>query len=97
MRSLFDTPPAIASLISAATAATLTFPLNAHFTFQKKDDLHKRFLMYLAINAFGTFLGGALVFVGFNLIGLNDKVAKLIATVIVAGTQFILNKFVAFK
>lgn len=84
-------------MLSAATAATLTFPLNAHFTFQKKDDLHKRFIIYLAINAFGTLLGGFLVFVGFNLVGLNDKIAKLIATVIVAGTQFLLNKFAAFK
>ena len=97
LRSVFDTPPAIASMLSAATAATLTFPLNAHFTFQKKDDLHKRFIMYLLINGFGMLLGGFLVFVGFNLIGLNDKVVKFIATVIVAGTQFLLNKFVAFK
>lgn len=97
IRSLYDIPPATASLISAGLAATLTFPLNARFTFKKKDDLHKRFVQYLLINGFGTILGATLVFVGFNLIGLNDRFAKAVATFIVAGTQFLLNKFVAFK
>ncbi len=96
-RDALDITPSLASFLSAASAATLTFPLNAHFTFQKKDNLKKRFLAYASINGFGTILGASLVFIGFNIIGLNDKFVKLIATVIVAATQFLLNKFVAFK
>lgn len=97
LRTVFDTPPALASFCSAATAATLTFPLNAHFTFQKKDDLHKRFMFYVVINGFGTILGATLVFFGFNILGINDNIVKIVATVIVAATQFLMNKFIAFK
>lgn len=96
-RSTLDTPPVLTTILSSSIAAALTFPLNAHFTFRKKDKLRVRFVQYLSISFFGTALGGMLVFIGFNLIGLDDRIAKAISVVCVAATQFILNKFIAFK
>lgn len=89
--------PVVSSIFSAAIAATLTFPLNLKFTFQKNDNIKKRFYTYLLINFIGLLLGAALIYLGYDILGINDKLVKLGSTVVVAGTQFLLNKFIAFK
>lgn len=96
-REVFGLHPVICSIMSAAIAATLTFPLNLKFTFQKKDNIRKRFYAYLVINLVGLLLGAALIYLGYDILNINDKLVKLGSTVVVAGTQFMLNKFIAFK
>lgn len=96
-REIVGLHPVISSVFSAAMAATLTFPLNLKYTFQKKDNIKKRFYMYLGVNFTGLMLGAALIFIGYDILGLNDMLVKLASTVVVAGTQFMLNKFIAFK
>lgn len=96
-REVFGLHPVVSSVFSASIAATLTFPLNLKFTFQKNDNIKKRFNTYLLINFIGLLLGAALIYLGYDILSINDKVVKLGSTVVVAGTQFLLNKFIAFK
>jgi putative flippase GtrA len=97
LREVAGLNPVISTMCSAAIAATLTFPLNLKFTFQKNDNIKKRFYMYVVINFIGLLLGAALIYLGYDILGINDKFVKLGSTVVVAGTQFLLNKFIAFK
>lgn len=96
-REVFGIHPVLSSVMSAGSAAVLTFPLNLKFTFQKNDNIKKRFYMYLVINFIGLLLGALLIFIGYDVLGLNDKLVKLASTFVVAATQFLLNKFIAFK
>ncbi len=97
IRSIFDLDPVIITTVSAMIAAALTFPLNAKFTFLKSDNLYKRFQIYIVINLLGVMLGAAIMFFGHDLVGIDDRIVKAVSVVFVAGTQFLLNKFIAFK
>ena len=97
MREFTSLSPVAMTMLASMSAAVITFPLNLRFTFQKSDNLVKRLSLYLVINLFGMALGGLMMFVGHDLIGIDDRIMKGIILVFVAGVQFLLNKFIAFK
>jgi len=51
----------------------------------------------VAINLSGVALGAAIMFAGHVLQGFRSGFVKAAGIAIVAGTQFLLNKFVAFR
>jgi putative flippase GtrA len=89
--------PIAATILSATTASVLTFPLNRHFTFRKTDQARVRLIKYIFINLSGVALGAGIMFAGHTLQGFRPGPVKAASIVMVAGTQFLLNKFVAFK
>lgn len=89
--------PVASTLISSITSATLTFPLNRHFTFKKVDNPHRRFIQYIVINLLGTILSAAIVYGMITSVGASNGIAKAVAIFFVAAFQFLMNKFVAFK
>ena len=89
--------PVAATIFSSTTASVLTFPLNSHFTFRKTDHARMRLIKYVSINLSGVALGAGIMYVGHTLQGFRPGSVKAASIVLVAGTQFLLNKFVAFK
>lgn len=97
LRRQLQVDPVWATIISATVAALLTFPLNMRITFRKSDRAAARLVKYVAINLFGVALGAAIMYAGHTLQGMRPGVVKAASIVIVAGTQFLLNKFFAFR
>ena len=89
--------PVAATVLSSTMASVLTFPLNRHFTFRKPDHARMRLIKYISINLSGVALGAAIMLVGHTLRGFRPGPVKAASIAMVAGTQFLLNKFVAFK
>jgi len=89
--------PVAATILSSTTASVLTFPLNRRFTFRKTDHARLRLVKYVSINLFSVALGAGIMFVGNTLQGFRPGPVKAASIAMVAGTQFLLNKFVAFK
>ena len=97
LRQCLQWHPVAATVLSSTTASVLTFPLNRRFTFRKTDHARIRLIKYIFINLSNVALGAGIMFVGHTLQGFRPGPVKAASIAMVAGTQFLLNKFVAFK
>jgi putative flippase GtrA len=89
--------PIAATILSATTASVMTFPLNMYFTFRKTDHARIRLIKNVSVNLSGVTLGAVIMFIGHTLQGFSPGHVKAASIALVAGAQFLLNKFVAFK
>jgi len=89
--------PTLASFLSVSLGICNNFILNMHFNFKLKDKKIRRFIQFYTIGMFGAILSAALIFILFNLLGLNFIIAKLLTIIPIVVLQFIFNKSVSFK
>jgi putative flippase GtrA len=87
----------IANLISVHCGIFCSFLLNRSYNFKIKDKVLLRFLSFYIIGLSGWLLSAALLHVMISIKNLDEIYAKLISIVVVAISQFLLNKFVTFK
>lgn len=73
-----------------------SFFLNRAYNFKVKNKTAVRFLSFYAVGLFGWFISAVMLHYMVVLGGMQYWVFKLIATVVVALIQFILNKFITF-
>lgn len=85
----------LANGISVHVGIFLSFFLNRNFNFRKTDKTGRRFLSFYLTGLFGLLLSSAILWIG-NRLALDPMVAKLFSIVIVAVTQFLINRVVAF-
>lgn len=84
-------------IIGSAVAIVNNFILNSYFTFKVTDKKLKRFASFAGIAAIGLVIGTMLITFFIGVLGMDEMLAKIIATIIVALIQFVVNKFVTFK
>lgn len=85
----------IANGISVHVGIFLSFFLNRNFNFRKTDQTGRRFISFYLTGLFGLLLSSAILWIG-NRLAVNPMAAKLFSVVIVAVTQFLINRAVAF-
>lgn len=85
----------IANGISVHVGIFLSFFLNRNFNFRKTDQTGRRFISFYLTGLFGLLLSSVILWIG-NRLAVNPMAAKLFSVVIVAVTQFLINRAVAF-
>ncbi len=87
-----------ANVISWVVAATFAYFINRTFVFQSKSqDIVKEISKFYASRVVTLLMDMACMFLLVTLMGMNDKIAKLVAQVIVTVGNYILSKFLVFK
>ncbi len=84
-------------IIGSALAIINNFILNSYFTFKVTDKKLKRFASFAGIASIGLVVSTLLITLFIGILGLDEMLAKVIATLIVALLQFIVNKLFTFK
>lgn len=87
----------LANCISVLVGITISFILNRSINFKVKDDVVKRFTIFLTVGLCGLLLSNFILYFGIDVIGGDRVIVKLISIVLVVFFQFLLNKFVTFR
>ena len=87
----------ISSFIGQFLGAVNNFILNGYFTFKVKDNKLKRFIPYLGVFFLGVIISTFSLTIMLDYLQMNEMLSKIIAMVIVAMIQFMLNKFIVFR
>lgn len=87
----------VSNCISVLVGITTSFLLNRAYNFKVKDHTKRRFVTFLSVGLCGLVLSNLILYIGIDLLNLNDIIVKLASIVLVVGFQFILNKFVTFR
>lgn len=93
----FHIPPFIASFLSVSVAIANNFFWNHRHNFKKTGHLLSRFASFYITGLGGALLSVLLIFIFFNLLGINALIAKLLTIVPVVLLQFFINKSVSFS
>jgi putative flippase GtrA len=87
----------VANFIGVNAGITLSFYLNAYYTFHATDRLARRAPRFFSIGYGGLLLSMLFLFVGVKMLKLNDMHVKVVSIFVVAACQFLLNKYVTFR
>jgi putative flippase GtrA len=87
----------IANVISIHCGIFCSFLLNRTYNFKTKDRVLQRFLSFYIIGLMGLLLSAVLLHVMVEMKGMNTIYAKVLVIIVVAVSQFLLNKFITFK
>lgn len=87
----------IANCISVLVGITTSFLLNRSYNFKVKDHSKRRFAIFLIVGLSGLVLSNIILYIGIDLMHVDELIVKLASIVLVVGFQFLLNKFVTFK
>lgn len=88
----------VANIISWIAAVTFAYFANRKYVFQSSNNrLLKEVISFYGSRVITLAMDMACMFLMVTLIGINDKVAKLIVQIIVTIGNYILSKFFVFK
>lgn len=87
----------IANFLGINIGVSISFIFNSYFNFKKTDNLNKRALLFFLVGYLGLGLSTFLLFIGVNVLNLNDIFVKIASVGLVAVVQFCLNKLITFS
>lgn len=90
-------PLLISNFISVNIAIGLSFLLNARYNFRKTNNIGKRAIQFFTIGYIGLVLQLVILWLGVDVLKFLEIYVKVIAVIIGAVVQYILNKFLTFK
>jgi putative flippase GtrA len=93
----FGIPPVIASFLSVSAGIIINFIINSRHNFKVSDSLLLRFMHFYWIGVSGALLSSALIFLFYNILGIQPVLSKALTIVPVVVLQFNLNKHISFK
>jgi putative flippase GtrA len=93
---VFGFTPAAGSIAGATVGALLNYILNYHLTFASHQAHRVTLPRFLAVAAFGVLLNGLIVKLATERLQVHYLVAQAVATVVVLGSGFVLNKLWTF-
>ncbi len=93
---LFRLNPVLGSVLGASVGALVNYVLNYHLTFASKASHRETLPRFLAVAALGVLLNGLVVKVATERLGTHYLIAQAVATVLVLGSGFALNKLWTF-
>ena len=85
------------NILSTTVGIVNNFFLNSHFNFKVKDHMLYRFLSFYAVGGVGILITSVLLYLGIDILKMNQIAAKVLTIFIVTVVQFLLNKYVTFK
>lgn len=87
----------IANVIGVNIGIFTSFSLNRTYNFKVKDHSRRRFASFYAVGLIGLLLSTAILYLTVDILHLSEITAKIIAIIIVALFQFILNSKITFR
>lgn len=87
----------ISNFISVNVGIGISFFLNTYLNFKLIDNLKTRFIKFFSVGYIGLLISTLLLYIGTQLLSLNEIVVKIASIIIVAAIQFILNKLITYK
>ncbi len=87
----------LANCISVLVGITTSFILNRSCNFKVKDKVKRRFAIFLMVGLCGLCLSNLILWLGIDILHMDEIFTKLASIVLVVGFQFLLNKFVTFR
>jgi len=87
----------LAAVLSFIIAATFNFSFNRRWTFQSNGQKRKQLPIFLIVMVSGVALNAGLIAFFVELFDLWDILAKVIATGVVTGWNFLGNKYITFR
>ncbi len=89
--------PFVANCVSVTMGITISFLLNTFINFKVKDKFFIRAVSFYAIGFTGLALSSLLLYLGIELLQMDNLIVKIISVFVVAAVQFTLNKLVTFR
>ena len=87
-----------ANVISWIAAVTFAYVTNRCYVFESRNDnILKEISLFFTARIGSLLLDMGIMFVAVTLIGMNDKIAKLIVQVVVTVANYVLSKLFVFK
>ncbi len=90
-------PLILANGISLFVGILLSFFLNAHYNFHKKDKFTKRLLFFSIVLLVGMIVGTSLISLFINVFFMNIVLAKILSVMIAGVFQYIFNSKITFS
>ena len=88
----------IANVISWILAVTFAYFTNRKYVFRSKDkNVLKEGTKFYAARLLTLFMDMAIMFIFVSLMGINDKIIKLVSQVVVVIANYVISKFMVFK
>ena len=88
----------IANVISWILAVTFAYFTNRKYVFRSKNkDILKEGIKFYAARLLTLFMDMAIMFIFVSLMGINDKIIKLVSQVVVVIANYVISKFMVFK
>jgi putative flippase GtrA len=87
----------IANIFSVTMGITISFILNRNYNFKVKDNIFKRFLVFILVGFFGLLLSSILLYFFVDILAFDKVISKILSILFVVLIQFLLNTFITFK
>ncbi len=90
---IFNFPPAPSAVVGALCGAAVSYLINRHITFPGSSVRHQQAIpRFLLVAVTGAALNGGLVWAGMDVLALHYLAAQVIATILVLGLTYRLNR-----
>jgi len=86
-----------ANIFSVSIGITISFILNRNYNFKVKDNISKRFVLFISVGLSGLLLSSALLYIFIDIFTLNKIISKILSIFLVVLMQFLLNTYITFK
>lgn len=87
----------VANVVGIHCGIFCSFALNRHYNYKVKDKFLLRFLSFYGIGLIGLALSTAILWLMVEKNNMNEIFAKIVAIILVALIQFLLNTFITFR
>jgi putative flippase GtrA len=91
-----DTDPVLATVVGFGGGAVTNYVLNYFFTFRSKERHWNAAPKFLFIATLGAGINALLMWFGYRVWGIHYLLAQVIATIVVLGWNFAMNRFWTF-
>lgn len=89
--------PSISAILSGITAASLSYYLNANFTFKAKNKGRKIALNYFLLYVCAIFIHSFSIFIFSNIFNFAHEIVAGISLIIISLSLFLIQKFYLFQ
>lgn len=87
----------ISNCISVLAGISTSFSLNRAYNFKVKDQITKRFSIFLCVGLCGMLLSNFILYLCIEYIQINKISSKILSIILVVFFQFLFNKYITFK
>ncbi|MBE6259908.1 MAG: GtrA family protein [Prevotella sp.] len=87
----------VSNCISVLAGISTSFSLNRTYNFKVKDQITKRFSIFLCVGLCGMLFSNLILYLCIDYLQMNKIFSKLLSIVLVVFFQFLVNKYITFK
>lgn len=87
----------VSNCISVLAGITTSFSLNRAYNFKVKDQITKRFSIFLCVGLCGMLFSNLILYLCIDYLQMNKILSKMLSIILVVFSQFLFNKYITFK